>query len=210
MKKIETLIEYQELANRTCVDLTDNGEDMFHMNSGIVTEVGEAIDPIKKFIAYGKEIDIANVNEELGDAAWYIANRAYMFLNRQDSKRLWGTNDEFDKACTEMQVNFQANLDIIGEDKKKRMIFAAELINSIKPTILIDFSSPVDGIGQLVLIKQACDLLELDFWQMLTTNIEKLQARYPEKFTQEAAVNRNLDAEREILEKGVEQTEGDN
>ena len=35
---------------------------------------------------------------------------------------------------------------------------------------------------------------------ILQTNINKLQSRYPEKFTTEKALNRNLNVEREILE----------
>jgi len=45
------------------------------------------------------------------------------------------------------------------------------------------------------------DALETTFEKILTTNIEKLRARYPEKFTEEAAINRNLKLEREVLEK---------
>lgn len=32
-------------------------------------------------------------------------------------------------------------------------------------------------------------------------NTNKLKARYPEKFTEDKAINRNLDKEREVLEK---------
>ena len=46
-----------------------------------------------------------------------------------------------------------------------------------------------------------CEVLEIDFWQTLTNNISKLQVRYPEKFTEEAALNRDLAAERVELEK---------
>jgi hypothetical protein len=45
------------------------------------------------------------------------------------------------------------------------------------------------------------DALETTFEEILTTNIAKLRARYPEKFTEEAAINRNLKLEREVLEK---------
>ena len=46
-----------------------------------------------------------------------------------------------------------------------------------------------------------CEVLNIDFWQALTNNISKLQVRYPEKFTEEAALNRDLAAERVELEK---------
>lgn len=44
------------------------------------------------------------------------------------------------------------------------------------------------------------DALGGDFGNILNTNIEKLRARYPEKFSNESAVNRDLGKEREILE----------
>lgn len=46
----------------------------------------------------------------------------------------------------------------------------------------------------------ALEALGADFESVMKTNIDKLKARYPEKFTEEAAVNRNLDRERKILE----------
>ncbi len=42
--------------------------------------------------------------------------------------------------------------------------------------------------------------LDTDFETVATTNINKLKARFPEKFTQEKAYNRDLESEREILE----------
>lgn len=42
--------------------------------------------------------------------------------------------------------------------------------------------------------------LDTDFETVATTNINKLKARFPDKFTQDDAYNRDLDTEREILE----------
>lgn len=42
--------------------------------------------------------------------------------------------------------------------------------------------------------------LDTDFPEVAATNINKLKARFPEKFTQDNAYNRDLDTEREILE----------
>ncbi len=42
--------------------------------------------------------------------------------------------------------------------------------------------------------------LDTDFEQVATTNINKLKARFPEKFEQDKAYNRDLDTERGILE----------
>ena len=44
------------------------------------------------------------------------------------------------------------------------------------------------------------DELGLDFAKVMDTNIAKLKARYGDKFTEQAASERDLDTEREILE----------
>lgn len=45
------------------------------------------------------------------------------------------------------------------------------------------------------------DALDTNYEEVMERNIEKLKARYGEKFSEEKAINRNLDVEREILEK---------
>lgn len=45
-----------------------------------------------------------------------------------------------------------------------------------------------------------CTLNGIDLEDVLETNINKLKARYPDKFTAEAALNRNLEVERKVLE----------
>lgn len=45
------------------------------------------------------------------------------------------------------------------------------------------------------------DALGGDFEEILNTNIEKLRKRFPEKFTSEHAIERNVDEERNILDK---------
>jgi len=45
-----------------------------------------------------------------------------------------------------------------------------------------------------------CNINNIDIERALDKNIEKLKIRYPEKFTENNAINRNLDDERKILE----------
>jgi NTP pyrophosphatase (non-canonical NTP hydrolase) len=42
--------------------------------------------------------------------------------------------------------------------------------------------------------------LDLDFEEMLQLNIDKLKARFPEKFSNHHAINRDLGKERQVLE----------
>ena len=113
--------EYQLKAQRTLPTLESPIMDDMHMILGMQTEIAEIADTYKKHIAYGEELDLVNIKEELGDAMWYIAN--------------------------------------------------------------------------------LCNLHGWDLCDLLDTNIKKLEARYPEKFTTEKALNRDLIKERKILEK---------
>ncbi len=45
-----------------------------------------------------------------------------------------------------------------------------------------------------------CKSLDLDFQTIMEKNIAKLKKRYPEKFTEDKALNRDLEAERKVLE----------
>lgn len=96
---------------------------IMHAMLGLVSEVGELADALKKHLIYSKPLDLVNLVEEIGDQEWYKA-------------------------------------------------------------LLVDAL----GVG----IEAA--------WEK---NIAKLRARYPDKFTSERALNRDLAAERAALE-GVE------
>jgi NTP pyrophosphatase (non-canonical NTP hydrolase) len=47
--------------------------NLLHAAFGMQTEAGEFTDMLKKSFFYGKELDIVNLKEELGDQLWYIA-----------------------------------------------------------------------------------------------------------------------------------------
>lgn len=45
---------------------------ILHAVEGVASEAGEQVDQIKKAMAYGKPIDLVNMDEEMGDVLWYI------------------------------------------------------------------------------------------------------------------------------------------
>lgn len=66
----------------------------------------------------------------------------------------------------------------------------------------IDEVNEKEEIGDLMwYIINHCNNKGWDLEEILETNIKKLKARFPNKFTKEKAINRTLDVEREILEK---------
>lgn len=100
--------------------LDEDQTRLLHAAIGIQTEAGEFSDQLKKHLFYGKELDLVNLQEEMGDLLWYMAI--------------------------------------------------------------------------------ACDVLGTSFEVEQERVIKKLKTRYPDKFTNDLAENRNLDAEREVLE----------
>lgn len=44
-----------------------------HAFFGLLTEIGELADAFKRHIFYGKDLDLTNVDEEIGDVLWYLA-----------------------------------------------------------------------------------------------------------------------------------------
>jgi NTP pyrophosphatase (non-canonical NTP hydrolase) len=174
-KKISSLKEYQELAQRTCADLGNKKLNNLHMKMGLITELAEAIDVYKKKIAYKKDIDYVNLQEELiGDTLFYAIN--YCRINNIElptlKENIYPT-DDFD------------DIDYV--------IWLFELIElSVKP------KKNIQNIIKTIYIISV--YLNFDFYQSLTNNINKLMVRYPEKFDTDKAINRDLETERKRLE----------
>lgn len=116
--------QYDIIATR----ITPDNIRFLHALMGLQTESAELTDMFKKHVFYGKDFDLVNLVEELGDIEWY---RAIMFS--------W----------------LSQKLGITAEELEARV---------------------------------------------QNTNLNKLKARYPNKFTDADANERNLEAEREILE----------
>lgn len=193
MSKIQTILEYQGLAARTCPDLsTEEGLNERHMNLGVITEIGEALDIFKKFMAYKKPMDLVNLGEELADISWYIVNKC-----RFQELALEDNFDEVLAEVTELVDTKMFTVDTLTSEVKAEAILT--LILSVYCTPINNlFNAPIIQLGFL---HKIASLFDLDYFQCLTNNIEKLKIRYPEKFTEEAAQNRDLEAERIELEK---------
>lgn len=54
------------------LEMTASDAHLMHMVIGISGEAGELLDAIKKRVIYRKELDHANVLEELGDIEFYL------------------------------------------------------------------------------------------------------------------------------------------
>ena len=65
--------QYKEAVRRTeSPDFFDVDQRVLHGAIGCATEAGGLLDAIKKSLFYGRELNLINVFEELGDLLWYI------------------------------------------------------------------------------------------------------------------------------------------
>lgn len=178
----EKLAWYQQEARRTYPDLGKSNLNDRHMLYGVITEVGEFVDSIKKFLAYKKPLDVVNLGEELADMMWYIVND---MTNKGVKVQL--------KTGTLADMSLNKRVEI---DEESLNACVEGVMNSADLTVGIE--SYYDGICTLVSV---AFVLGLDFEQLLTNNINKLRVRFPDKFDADRAINRDLDAERNELEK---------
>lgn len=164
--------EYQSLALRT---LSGNGNSLKHAAYGIITEVGEIIDTYKRHEFYGVELDTKNLKEEIGDVLWYVAV-GFNALEEYPSKIT------FEKtAQTEVE-------NILKELTRK----ASNIMSFYKydhDCIWVD----LDEI--LHLLDSFAIHLGTTLKECADANVLKLQKRYPDKFTTERAVNRDVENE---------------
>ena len=199
MKKIETLEEYRLLAARTLPDLGSLSNNLLHMEAGIAGEfLGEAVDILKKTFAYKKPLDKVHLGEELADTVWYCAGAET--INKLP-EMVEGCFTEDTISNIESLKN-QSITYIRGSVEGRNSSIETECLG-----IILANKGAVDSTNRgavltiIGICMGICEVLDIDFWQALTNNISKLQVRYPEKFTEEAALNRDLAAERVELEK---------
>ena len=64
--------EYVKLAMRTNTDM-GRKSNVIHSALLLGSEAGEVISEVKRFFAYGKELDTSHIKEELGDIMWGVA-----------------------------------------------------------------------------------------------------------------------------------------
>jgi NTP pyrophosphatase (non-canonical NTP hydrolase) len=66
----------------------------------------------------------------------------------------------------------------------------------------IDYVNLKEELGDILwYIANFCNINDWSIEELMDININKLRVRFPEKFTQDNALNRNLEEERKTLEK---------
>lgn len=99
---------------------------LLHYAVGLVTESAELLDMLKKHIFYGKDIDIANLIEEIGDSNWYNAQLFSLALEKafiNDSDDVFQIN--YNKLDARYQGKFSKEKAIERDLTNERAILEA-------------------------------------------------------------------------------------
>lgn len=154
--------------------------------------IGNLLDMIKKNAFYGKEIDPLKFQQ-------FVAIATNNVNNLNDIAAGLQTQDVFNTNLEILDVNSRMFHAIVG--------MATESVELVEALVKAINGEDIDGVN----IKEelgdfnwyeaiAIDTLEVSFEEVLNTVIAKLKARYPDKFTATAAIERDLATERKILE----------
>ncbi len=120
---------------------------------------------------------------------------------------------QFTQDALRTEPDYQAAMERLQSVRAVRLLHAAigmateagELLDMLKRHIFygkpIDATNAIEEVGDSTWYERiACDELSVEYMEMVAINVRKLRARFPGKFTESAAINRDLTEERRILE----------
>lgn len=166
--------------------------ELFESVLRIFIASGTILDYYKKNVFYGKPINWDSVDSKL-ELIEYLSLIGPMTA----------AFDVHDNLPSKIDINPRIFHSLIGTATE-----ATELMEALHATMEgeeIDYVNVMEEFGDINWYESiGCDATNVSFEKILTTNIEKLRKRFPEKFTSENAINRDLNEERNTLKKGLE------
>ena len=186
--------DYQHLAMRTAADL-GMVLNTQHACLGIISELGELCDMIKRHIAYGKPLDAVNAKEEIGDICWYVALLCKAFGHSIEELEFSeaGVNRSAAEVGTCSLTTVALGACYLG------MLVVAEGAHD-EDDLAGEGPNHADVGGLLLALAVLARRFGFTLQDAMEANIAKLQKRFPDKFDADLAISRDVAAERVILE----------
>lgn len=183
--------EYPALAARTEKPLATVFARLEHAALGIVTEVGEIATPIKRIAIYGKQLSdiekngktiLENLAEEIGDVLWYLA-----IIDNVGELRFFQSQGVHPERRLADMVQTAALRSI----SRRLAVLSAAVAVEVEDMFTGDGGAEdviaAAGAAMLQELVNLAYVLGLDITQIAASNIAKLQARYPEAYSDVAA-----------------------
>jgi NTP pyrophosphatase (non-canonical NTP hydrolase) len=196
------LKEFQSLALRTESQISgiklDRGNLIMILK--VVIAITEILDGIKKAAFYNKNTKLED--GLLGHLNDILALVQQLHTSASDNGPVGATLDDNESIPNVDPRVFHGILGIVTESGE----LASALLKAVDdPNYTIDAVNIQEEMSDIAWYEAILhDCLGLDWGQGLTNVIEKLRIRYPDKYSDYAADNRDLDAERAALEVGFE------
>ena len=186
--------QYIETVRKRCKELPLH-EHLVHMGMGVVGEMGEIVDAMKKTVIYGKTLDMVNVKEEVGDTCWYIGG----FAMKHGITGL--VLDAHVHVGIAMYTSEGAYADV-GDDEfalTMSILASAAVLEMLTAQDNVqEAMQPLKSLAEMVGLM--CARWSLDIGDVLDMNDAKLEKRYGARYSGEAAINRDTAAERALME----------
>jgi|SRR6185295_247598 len=111
---------------------------LLHASMGLVTEAAELMDALKKYIFYGKELDLVNIKEEIGDSQWYTAIALDELGNSYEE--IWAAVIKKLQARYKGKFNEEGaiNRDLVNERSILEQDLTKAIVNKVKMEIIDD------------------------------------------------------------------------
>lgn len=182
--------QFQEVSKRPLVDLGNEKVNAAHLILGIISEYDEIIGAIDKN-------DAVNIGEEVADVLFFIANyytwRGYKFEALAPNFNFVSTREMASSIDVgTILIDIAHKNSMLSDIVKKWLAYDRKIDRSIELDILSELCS---ALGALLF------KFDIDVHKIMQNNHDKLKVRFPDKFTNELANNRNLESERIELEK---------
>lgn len=185
------LQEYTPLALRTAKIMESKLDMLVHGAMGCMTEAGELAATAQRYIAIGG-MDEENAVEELGDSAWFAVYTAFSLglslhdimahvevVKPVDARRPQDPVSATSFGFATLALNAAAER--IGTPVKAHKFYGKPLDQLAVSRALGEY---IGGLRTL------CAYLGVSFGTVLSTNVAKLSKRYPEKYSDTAAIER--------------------
>jgi NTP pyrophosphatase (non-canonical NTP hydrolase) len=188
MQKIE---EYQALALRTAKDMGSIENNLVHAALGIGSEAGELSETIvAAWLNLPYVMD--NLSEELGDCAWFAALMC--------SVMSWNFEDLILEPAEASDLSNELAAAVLRRNPPALVMclsaFAGGVLTVVKAGVVYGKEMDVVELKRklslyVTTIGLISDIHDIPFVQFtLAANIAKLQKRYPEKYSDAAAIER--------------------
>lgn len=179
---------YKELCLRTEAPIDDRLRDRLHKTNNIrllhgVLGVVSEIEELTYAISQG---DRVNIGEEICDILWYTSILSDVV----------GINLDVNFPVHK-EVSLQYELEVIMNTSSKMADMIKKTIFYGKEYPLNDWQAAVTNIA--ISCHYLCKFFSLNVNELKRKNIAKLKERFPNKFSEEDAINRDVQKEREIL-----------